>query len=153
MQADVTAFKPISARYVVIAGHMTLWCWQSCQIYPYRLIQKHDGDVTANMAPVKRRSKTCRFVNCKNNSTENPNLKFFHFPLNNVENWRRACQNDSIKNLTKNTLNRFHYVCEKHFEKFDYVNILSPYKNKLKPGAVPGISQHCDGKHRYQVTT
>lgn len=80
--------------------------------------------------------KVCRFRKCTNTS-RNLSLKFFAFPEKNVKKWKDACQNVQLGKLSDKTLCRFHYVCGNHFLRCDFVNILTPYKNKLKCGAVP----------------
>ena len=95
------------------------------------------------MAPKVQRKqhllcKNCRFSNCNNNSVDNPTLKFFKFNLSNVFEWRKACNNDKLANLSVHTLCRLnYYVCSSHFKNEDYRMVLSPYKSKLKIGAIP----------------
>jgi hypothetical protein len=87
------------------------------------------------MAPVKY--KVCRYRDCKNTS-KLLNLRFFAFPESNALKWRDICNNDKIAHLCAKTLSRHHYVCADHFHRLDYTKIVSPYKTKLKPSAVPG---------------
>ena len=80
--------------------------------------------------------KKCSFHDCSSTS-ENPNILFHHFRKADTDKWIEACKNESLRKLTPAAIRGHKFVCEKHFSFNDYVMILSGFRSKLKPSAVP----------------
>ena len=81
--------------------------------------------------------KKCYYGSCGKNSIKNPDLKFFKFPKNNLNEWIHSCDNDKLNSIPEKTLLNSCFVCELHFERTSYSYILTPFKKRLKVGAVP----------------
>lgn len=95
--------------------------------------------------PYKKVQK-CAFHDCTSSSinTDQSDVQFFHFPLKYIDEWIKACKNDSLptdptmqKPLAQ--LFKYQYVCSKHFSNYDYKEIvpIKHKKHRLRPGAIP----------------
>jgi hypothetical protein len=68
---------------------------------------------------------------------DNPTLRFHNFPRKLKDEWISACKNPGLQSVKDITLWTHYFVCGKHFSRCDYSLILTPFKQKLKAGAIP----------------
>lgn len=87
------------------------------------------------------RVKKCSFSNCKSNSKENRNLKFFNFRQHDYKSWVAVCD-ENLKKISDKTILKHYFVCENHFSKNDFTKILSPHRNFLNKEAFPVVGEY-----------
>lgn len=93
------------------------------------------------------RTKKCCFRDCDSSSKSHKSLRFFGFRKHDYKIWVMACGNEKLKDFSEYTLTKYHhYVCEKHFETHDYVQMIYPFikSSPLRQTAIP--REHINGK-------
>lgn len=84
------------------------------------------------------RVKKCSFRNCTSNSKNDKSVRFFSFRKHDYVEWLQACNKSYIADKLKVTnLTCNYHVCSKHFNRYDYRRIVSPYKSHLNKAAIP----------------
>ena len=96
--------------------------------FPYILILISSGFSSKNLLQplnkIAKNKESCCVEGCYNNTWENPEIIYHHFPSNKLlrEEWRKKCNKSLEFVATKNSNN---LVCGRHFRKEDYFKVPS----------------------------